>query len=417
VFYEELMPPSCSGQRHKEGSMNERNSDFEVEAARRSGDAQTGTPTTYIPPEVRPDPPAQTPYNGTGYSGTGAPTQPQPEPARWDQPAQSGAAPQWAPPPPPQEQPSRAYAPVAPVREHRRSGPPIVGPILLIGAGVLFLLNNLGIVDWAIWNDLWRLWPIVLIAIGLDLLVGRRNPLVSLIIVVLVLLAGGAVLFATGGFRGVGNPAQANLNVPLAGAQSARVDIDYGMGNLSLDGAAPGGALATGTLAYYENRGAPRQDVNTSGDSVNLTLEQRNNGFGNWFGGNSGNLDWNLHLSPAVPLDLRADLGAGNSELDLTRLNVQNLVVDSGAGNTTVALPEKPGRMTAEIDGGVGNVTLRVPDGVQARINVDSGIGNVDVDSRFTKQGDNYVTSGYDSATDRIDVALDMGVGNVKVSR
>jgi predicted membrane protein len=96
---------------------------------------------------------------------------------------------------------------------------------------------------------------------------------------------------------------------------------------------------------------------------------------------------------------------------------VQNLVVDSGAGNTTVALPEKPGLMTAEIDGGVGNVTLRVPDGVQARINVDSGIGNVDVDSRFTKQGDNYVTSGYDSATDRIDVALDMGVGNVKVSR
>ena len=47
-----------------------------------------------------------------------------------------------------------------------------------------------------------------------DLLIGRRNPLVSLIIVVLVLLAGGAVLFATGGFTGAGNVAQANLNVP-----------------------------------------------------------------------------------------------------------------------------------------------------------------------------------------------------------
>ncbi|HET9492600.1 MAG TPA: DUF5668 domain-containing protein, partial [Chloroflexia bacterium] len=208
--------------------MDDRNSDFETAAARRSNDGQTGTPTTYIPPEVRPDPQPSVPYSG-------APTQPQPEAPAWTRPEQGGQAPGWTPPPAPQEQPIRTYG-QPPVREQRRNGPPIVGPIILIGAGVLFLLNNLGIVDWGIWESLWRLWPIVLIAIGLDLLIGRRNPIISLAIVVLVIGAGAAVLVTTGGIRGAGNVESTGLAVPLAGAKSAEVDIDYGMGNLTVDG-------------------------------------------------------------------------------------------------------------------------------------------------------------------------------------
>ena len=74
--------------------------------------------------------------------------------------------------------------------------------------------------------------------------------------------------------------------------------------------------------------------------------------------------------------------------------------------------------MTAEIDGGVGNITLRVPDGVEARINIDSGLGQVNVDNRFSRQGDNnYVTSGYDGAAERLDITLKAGVGSVEVTR
>jgi len=43
-------------------------------------------------------------------------------------------------------------------------------PLLFIVAGVLLLLNTLELVDWAIWPRLARLWPILVIGFGANLL-------------------------------------------------------------------------------------------------------------------------------------------------------------------------------------------------------------------------------------------------------
>ncbi len=51
----------------------------------------------------------------------------------------------------------------------------LVWPVILISAGMMFLLNNLGLLSWNVWGTLWRLWPVLLIAAGLDILIGRRS--------------------------------------------------------------------------------------------------------------------------------------------------------------------------------------------------------------------------------------------------
>ena len=43
-------------------------------------------------------------------------------------------------------------------------------PLAFIVAGVLLLLNTLDLIDWAIWPRLARLWPIVVIGFGVQLL-------------------------------------------------------------------------------------------------------------------------------------------------------------------------------------------------------------------------------------------------------
>ena len=70
--------------------------------------------------------------------------------------------------------------------KHRRGS--LVGPMILIALGVVFLLNNLGILPWSIWEVILRLWPILLIGIGLDLLLGRRSVLGSLLALILTFL-------------------------------------------------------------------------------------------------------------------------------------------------------------------------------------------------------------------------------------
>ena len=70
----------------------------------------------------------------------------------------------------------------------RSPGLPIFA-LLIIAAGVVLLLQNLGILKWELWIEIWRFWPVVLIAVGVSLIFGRRLPWLSAGIVVALLAA------------------------------------------------------------------------------------------------------------------------------------------------------------------------------------------------------------------------------------
>jgi hypothetical protein len=61
------------------------------------------------------------------------------------------------------------------------------GAMFLISIGTIFLLINFGFLPWTIWVYIWRLWPIILIFIGLRIIAGR-NMLTNLIITILVFI-------------------------------------------------------------------------------------------------------------------------------------------------------------------------------------------------------------------------------------
>jgi hypothetical protein len=303
---------------------------------------------------------------------------------------------------------------------NRRHVGSIVAPVILIGAGIVFLMNNLGVLPWSIWNQVWRLWPLILIAIGLELVIGRRNATLSLLIVVLLVAAGVAFLLYDGGLQPVGNLATTTLNAPLGGAKSASVTLDLGNSNLTVDSSAGSESLATGTLEYFQGRSAPQQDLSNANGQATLTLRQNDGGgfdFASWFG-ETRTPEWNLHLNPNVPTTFKANLGTGNSRIDLSESQASMVNIDSGTGNGTVFFPANAGHVTGTVNGGVGNLSLIVPDGLEARIDVSSGIGNINMDDRFTKQGDNvYVTKDYSDAKNKLDLTLHVGIGNVEVSQ
>ncbi len=54
----------------------------------------------------------------------------------------------------------------------------VIAPLAVAAAGVLLLLNTLGVVAWDIWNDVGRWWPALIILLGLGVLVrnlGRQG--------------------------------------------------------------------------------------------------------------------------------------------------------------------------------------------------------------------------------------------------
>jgi hypothetical protein len=325
---------------------------------------------------------------------------------------------------------------ISPSRRGRRPSS-FVFPLLLVIVGAVLLLNNLGWLPWSVWTALGQLWPVILILFGIDLLIGRRNAwlgaTVTAVALVVVLGAAvwltftGATISAPTAGSAAAAPTDQNLTAspqrlaatPLAGATSGRVNLEFGAGVLNLGPLPDSGTDFVRATASLPPGMRLNQKAITRGEVADVTLStEGNNGF--WpfhgFDQNARNMSMDAQLTTKVPLTVQANIGAGQSDFDLTNLSVREFNLNSGAGQATIHLPASAGQTTADIHSGAGQVIIVVPPGVGAYIHGSNGLVNLRVPTdRFEKVGDGYQTSGFQSAANRVDVTLHVGVGEVDV--
>lgn len=254
----------------------------------------------------------------------------------------------------------------------------IVWPLVLITLGILFLLANFNIIP-DVGEFISRFWPVILILFGLEILLGSM-------------------------WRRSNDDAAQRLSLDLGTATQAEVNINFGAGRLSI-GPAASGKLVDGT---YD--GGVRYDASPAG-RVQLRSE---NGW--WWGWGWRGFDWRVGLTREVPLALRVDVGAAQSDLDLSDMKVTDLVLKTGASSTVIRLPKSAGMTNVRIDSGAASVKLSVPEGVAARIRSTMGLGSSTIDQRrFPRSGEYYQSPDYDSAANKIDIRSDGGVGSLTV--
>jgi hypothetical protein len=287
--------------------------------------------------------------------------------------------------------------------------PVAVWPLVLIAAGAFLFAANIGWVSWdALWG-LWYLWPLVLIAVGVDVLLRGQH---RLLVAVGTLVAGAAIyLTVTGPILAGGAPSPEPVAQGLEGASSAEVSISTGVTRLVVDGDAGADLLVEGSVAPLPGERIERS-FEVVGGVARFSLDSEGR-FRSVPFGRGGT--WELTLTGAVPLSLDVDTGVGEATLDLASLRLERLEVSTGVGAATVTLPR--GSYTADIDTGVGAATIRIPEGVEARIAVSRGVGAISAPPDFTRDGDVYVSAGYASASERVDLSIDSGVGAVDIVR
>jgi hypothetical protein len=150
--------------------------------------------------------------------------------------------------------------------------------------------------------------------------------------------------------------------------------------------------------------------------------------------------DWHIHLNPDVQADITAHSGGGDVKLALAGMTVTRVLADSGGGNLDVVLPDNAanlsvtaktggGNVTVEVGRGItgsnilnatsgaGNVEVRIPSGIAARIRATSGLGKEIVNRRFVNIDKHmYQSSDFDRATDKVEITIGSGAGNVIVN-
>jgi len=244
--------------------------------------------------------------------------------------------------------------------------------------------------------------------------------------------------------------------IPLAGAESATVEVLFGVGELELE-AGVSDQLFSGHFRYNVERWAPEV---THEDGV-LTIAQGST-EADW-GIPTGNTHngWELAFSPEIPLKMNFDIGVGDGELDFTGLQLTELDLEIGAGDFEVRFDEPngaemsrlmldagaskleilgighagPEQMTVQggvgsitldftgtwpnsadvkVVAGIGSLTLRLPDNVGVQVETEGGLTNVEV-SGLRRTGDAYVNDAFGETETELRIQVTTGIGSVKL--
>ena len=175
---------------------------------------------------------------------------------------------------------------------------------------------------------------------------------------------------------------------------------------------------------------------------------------------------WFLKFSDAIPISFDVELGVGRGDFNLTGLNVKDFNLSTGASDVSLAFDEENtgqienlsiesgvskfdarnlgnanfrhlsfqggmgsytldfgGTMRNEVDVdievGLGLVTIIIPEETGARVMYEkSWVSKLDCDEDFESTDENvYMSSNYHSASGRMNINIDSGLGSIKIRR
>jgi LiaI-LiaF-like transmembrane region len=295
--------------------------------------------------------------------------------------------------------------------------------LALVVGGAVALAVQFEYLDRDTLAEAWRLWPLILVAIGLAIILSR-TPFAALGTVaaaVVVGIAGGAVLSVGPGVVSCGgaDPTSLETHDGSFSSSSARTTLDFNCGTLTVDLAA-GSDWTARTGSSQSNRHAR---IDSSSDS--LTIRSPENGFN--FG--DGRQRWEVTLGSDPTYDLSASPNAADTTLDLAGGSFSHIGLSPNAGSVTMNLASasvddlrvslNAGSLGVTFDGGsdasgrlgtnAGSVEMCTTSDTAIRLTVDANITfshNLD-SSGLNRSGDTWTSDGYDGAAHRVTLTIE----------
>ncbi|HWQ45708.1 MAG TPA: DUF5668 domain-containing protein [Longilinea sp.] len=300
---------------------------------------------------------------------------------------------------------------------YRREG--FVGAVLVIGLGVIFLLSNFNYLNVSPWDVVLRLWPIILVAIGLDLIIGHRSPWTPWVGIILGLVLTGGILWLALSAPGVAqNLTPATITVPNDGADMIEGNIDLAAGQIEITSSTETDTVLTGDIYIPESSDGIDEetigrylDYEIQNGTLSYSLNSPDYSSLVPFSSSFSQVQWSLGLTSEIPSEISIDMGAGDIDLDASDFTDAQFDIEMGAGIVHVILPNTGG-VTLNIDMAVGNIVLLIPEDAAVRINLDTAVTVVNLPLDYERNEDIVTSPNQDNP---IQINLGNAVGIVSI--
>jgi len=296
--------------------------------------------------------------------------------------------------------------------------------LALVVGGAVALAAQQDYIDRDVLREAWRLWPLILVAIGLAIIVARTPFawLGTVTAALIVGIAGGALLSVGPGIVSCGGPEPTNLETRdgTFSGSSANVTLDFNCGSLRV-GMGSGADWRTATGVTGTDKSIR---IDSSGSS--LTVRSPDNAFAF----SDGQQRWEITLGADVTYDFDVSANAADTHLDLGGGSFSRVNLDPNAGSVVVDLTGatlddlraslNAGSLeitvdgTTQIDGGridtnAGSIEICTDGDTALSITSDSNFTfshNLD-SSGLSRSGDTWTSPGFDSAAHTITLSVD----------
>ena len=299
-----------------------------------------------------------------------------------------------------------------------------VDGLVTVAIGLVFLGQMLGYLGWNVWLNILRLWPLLLVALGIEIAgKGMRSEsfrALGGVVVVAGLAYGSLVMTPT---TGTWLPIIPVTGSAEAFSETSARDRDVtegvavvkgGVGRLRVEA---GDDLVTATgRSPFE----PTFDVSVTGGEADVEVGI---GAGTWVP-TAEDIRLDVTLDGSVTWDLTVDAGVTQYTVDARGLRLSALHLASGVSDGTLVLGRAraagvSGAVPVKIQAGVSALTVRVPAGEQVRVSVSDGLSGVDARGDWTQRrgsgGRVWESDGFRESGAYWDIDIESGIGGITI--
>jgi hypothetical protein len=287
--------------------------------------------------------------------------------------------------------------------------------IVLITVGIIWLLSSLDVINLN-WRDIWHLWPLIVVWIGISLL--PIPEVYRLLLNILTLGIGLLILFlpyidkcnrpewkeviTTQNNEWQTDTISSNNICYLY--DKASLDLNAGVSTLIFDTSHLLVAVA-GSDAFIVS---VNSDTNTRTASVTAKASTRYNIL--------DNNAITFKLNPNPVWDMNLDIGDCSGTINLSPFKVENLSLNAGTTNIVVRLGDRIDKVKAKINAGVSDITLEIPKTMRCIIKKETVFVSSDFKG-FKQQNGKYVAEAEGAAKGTIFIEIEAGVAQIRVKR
>jgi hypothetical protein len=303
--------------------------------------------------------------------------------------------------------------------------------VFFIVLGAVPLAYHEGWVQLSSISDAWRLWPLILVGVGLGLILSRTPAYFvgGLVVAACLGLVVGS-LFAVGPQFGCGHDSGGSVTTisrdgSFAGSGEVNLELQCG----------------TATVRTSSDSSWHVQASNSNGNSPDVSFNDnslqvrsgRTNGW--WL--QRGNDTWDVALpaNPSISLSVSVDggdahlslaganlssvsfsLNAGSLHSDLTGARISNLSVSTNVGSSSVIL-DGNSSVTGSLSTNVGSLELCFPSPLGLRLQSSESLASDNYSAAgLARVGDGWQTPGYDSAASKANFSVSTSVGSLTLN-